>query len=115
MLGESTFRFLIKFGIPAIFLTITPDDFRNFRIVVYSLSPHKVTSFGKVDTKTLSESDTLLDFNVRQKAWVEHPGLCTEEYQRMVELVIKHLFKVEYRNTKQAMEWVCLRQYWPGV
>jgi hypothetical protein len=37
------FSFLIKFGIPAIFLTITPDDLRNFRIVVYSLSPHKIT------------------------------------------------------------------------
>jgi hypothetical protein len=84
---------LIKFGIPAIFLTITPDDLRNFRIMVYSLSPHKVTSFGEVDTKTLSESDILLDFNnVRRKARVEHPGLCVEEYQRMMELVIMHLF-----------------------
>jgi hypothetical protein len=83
---------LIKFGIPAIFLTITPDDLRNFRIMVYSLSPHKVTSFGEVDTKTLSESDILLDFNVRRKARVDHPGLCAEEYQRMMELVIRHLF-----------------------
>jgi hypothetical protein len=47
------FSFLIKFGIPAIFLTITPDDLRNFRIVVYSLSPHKLTAFGEVDTKNV--------------------------------------------------------------
>ena len=94
------FSFLIKFGIPAIFLTITPDDLRNFRIMVYSLSPHKVTSFGEVDTKTLSESDILLDFNVRRKARVDHPGLCAEEYQRMMELVIRHLFKWDIKTQR---------------
>jgi hypothetical protein len=37
------FSFLMKFGIPAVFLTITPDDLRNFRIIVYSLPPDKVS------------------------------------------------------------------------
>jgi hypothetical protein len=41
-----------------------------------------------------SESEILLQFNVRREARVQHPGLCSEEYQRMMELVIKHLFKV---------------------
>jgi hypothetical protein len=82
--------------------------------VVYSLSPHKVTSFGEVDTKTLSESDILLDLNVRRKAWVDHPGLCAEEYQRMMELVIRHLLTGISKH-KEVMEWVCSRQYWPGI
>ena len=86
------FSFLMKFGIPAVFLTITPDDLRNFRIVVYSLSPDKVSPYGEVDPKTLSESDILTDFNVRREARSQHPGLCAEEYQRIMELVIKHLF-----------------------
>jgi hypothetical protein len=43
------FSFLMKFGIPAIFLTITPDDTRSFRVVVYSLSPNKVSAYGEVD------------------------------------------------------------------
>jgi hypothetical protein len=86
------FSYLIKFGIPPIFLTITPDDLRNFRVVVYSLSPHKVTAFGEVDSKTFSETDILIDFNVRREARVEHPGFCAEEYQRMMELVIRPLF-----------------------
>jgi hypothetical protein len=42
---------------PAIVLTITPDDLRNFQAVLYSLSPHKVTAFGEVDTKTFLETD----------------------------------------------------------
>jgi hypothetical protein len=33
------FSFLMKFYIPAVFLTITTDDLHNFRIVVYSLPP----------------------------------------------------------------------------
>jgi hypothetical protein len=86
------FSFLMKFGIPAIFLTITPDDMRSFRIVVYSLSPNKVSAHGQVDPKTLSESDILSEFNIRREARVQHPGLCAEEYQRIMELVIKHIF-----------------------
>jgi hypothetical protein len=86
------FSYLMKFGIPAIFLTITPDDLRSFRVVVYSLSPNKVSAHGEVDPKSFSESDILTDFNVRREARVQHPGLCAEEYQRLMELVIKHLF-----------------------
>jgi hypothetical protein len=86
------FSFLMKFGIPAVFLTITPDDLHNFLIVVYSLPPDKVSSHGKVDQKTLSECDILTDFNVRQETRSQHPGLCAEEYQSMMQLVIKHLF-----------------------
>ena len=86
------FSFLMKFGIPAIFLTITPDDLRNFRIVVYSFPPDKVSLCGEVDPKTLSECDILTDFNVRRETRSQHPGLCAEEYQRMMELVTKHLF-----------------------
>jgi hypothetical protein len=67
---------------------------------VYSLLPQKVTPFGEVDSKTLSESDILLDFNVRRKARVEHPGLCAEEYQRMMELVIRHLFNWDVETQK---------------
>ena len=86
------FSFLVKFGIPAIFLTINPDDLRNFRIVVYSLPPNKVSAYGEVDLKSFSESEILADFNVRREARAQHPGLCAEEYQRLMDLVIKHLF-----------------------
>jgi hypothetical protein len=96
------FSFLIKFGIPAIFLTITPDDLRNFRIVLYAVSPHKVNEFGEVDSKTLSESDILIDFNVRREARVEHPGFCAEEYQRIMELVIRHLFNWDTETQKSV-------------
>jgi hypothetical protein len=61
---RSYFSFLMKFGILAIFLTITPDDLRSFRVVIYSLSPHKVTAYGEVDPKIFFEADIWMDFNV---------------------------------------------------
>jgi hypothetical protein len=94
------FSFLMKFGIPAIFLTITPDDLRSFRVVVYSLSPHKVSAYGEVDATSFSEADILTDFNVRREARVQHPGLCAEEYQRLMNLVIKHIFNWDTENQK---------------
>ena len=104
----------MQFGIPAIFLTITPDDLRSFRVVVYSLSPQKVNAYGEVDLKTFSESDIMTDFNVRREARVQHPGLCAEEYQRIMGLVIKHFFKWDTK-TKKALVWVYLGKYWLGV
>jgi hypothetical protein len=94
------FSYLMKFGIPAIFLTITPDDTRSFRIVVYSLPPQKITAYGEVDPKNFSEDDILTDFNIRREARVQHPGLCAEEYQRIMELVIKHLFNWDTETKK---------------
>ena len=94
------FSFLMQFGIPAIFLTINPDDLRNFRIVVYSLAQHKVSPYGEVDLNTYAEAEILTEFNVREEARVKHPGLCAEEYQRIMELVIKHLFKWDTRTQK---------------
>jgi hypothetical protein len=75
------FSFLMKFGIPAIFLTINPDDLRNFRIVVYS-NPHgQVSPYGEVNLTTYLEANILSEFNVRSTARSQHPGLCAEEYQ----------------------------------
>ena len=94
------FSYLMQFGIPAIFLTITPDDLRSFRVVVYALSSQNVNSYAEVDPKTFSESDILTDFNVRREARVQHPGLCAEEYQRIMELVIKHFFNWDTKTNR---------------
>jgi hypothetical protein len=95
------FSYLMQFGIPAIFLTITPDDLRSFRIVVYSLPPHMVNGFSEIDPNRFSESDVLSEFNIRREARVQHPGLCAEEYQRLMQLVIKHLFNWNTETKKR--------------
>jgi hypothetical protein len=47
-----------------------------------------------------SESNILLQFNVRWEAGVQHPGLCAEEYKQMMELVIKYVFNWDSKTQR---------------
>jgi hypothetical protein len=85
------FAYLMRFGLPGIFLTVSPDDLRNYRIVVYALKPNQ-NVHGSVNVKDLSDDQILTDFKMRQDTRFNHPGLCAEEYERIIELVIKHVF-----------------------
>ena len=93
------FCYLVKFGLPSIFLTVTPDDLRNFRIVVYSLSGIEGMG-GKVDVNKLTDNQIIADFKLRSELRVKHPGLCAEEYEHIVKLVIKHLFNWDTEEQK---------------
>ena len=96
---QTYFSYCIAFGLPCIFLTITPDDLRNFRLVVYSLVEGKFVS-GMENVNQLSDDQILIDFKVRTEVRFQHPGLCAEEYHRIVNLVIKHLFNWDMENQK---------------
>ncbi|MGB8699100.1 MAG: DUF6570 domain-containing protein [Thermosynechococcaceae cyanobacterium] len=93
------FCYLIKFGLPSIFLTVTPDDLRNFRIVVYSIVGNDGMC-GEVDVNKLSDDQIIADFKLRSEIRVKYPGLCAEEYERIVHLVIKHLFNWDMKEQK---------------
>jgi hypothetical protein len=94
---KTYFSFLIKFGPPAIFFTITPDDQRNFRIVLYSLKKsEKIFSLDNVEN--LTDEEVILDMNIRREARVSFPGLCAEEYMRIVDLVIRIIFNWDSEN-----------------
>jgi len=82
--------YLMKHRLPAIFLTVTPDDKRNFRIVIYS-GKCVETPNGSVDVSSLTDDDILTQFTIREKIREDFPGLCALEYQRIIKLVIKHL------------------------
>jgi Helitron helicase-like domain at N-terminus len=96
---KTYFSFVQYFGLPSIFLTVNPDDYRNFRIVVYSLVGKKLIP-GTENVKDLSDNEILEDFKIRREARFNHPGLCAEEYERIVNLVIKHLFNWDLENQK---------------
>jgi hypothetical protein len=86
------FSYLMKYGTPAVFLTVTPDDERSFRIVAYSTAKVEM-QWGSIDVANLSPEDILADFNIRQQARTDYPGLCAEEYRRIMDAVIKHVFQ----------------------
>jgi hypothetical protein len=93
------FSYLMRFGLPGIFLTISPDDLRNYRIVVYALNgKEKVNGF--MDVKDLSDDQIFADSKIRQQARFDHPGLCAEEYGRIIKLVIKHVFNWDEEGQK---------------
>ena len=93
------FSFLMRFGLPCIFLTVTPDDLRSVRVTVYSLVG-KELEFGKVDVDSFSDQDILAEFRVRQEARVNYPGLCAWDYERIIQLVIKHIFSWDEQEQK---------------
>ena len=98
---QTYFSMLMKFGLPAMFLTITPDDLRNFRIMVYSLIGKEgeyISSFG--ERPDITDAEILADFQYRQAARVKYPGLCAVEYQRIVTNVIKNVFNWDVDEQK---------------
>lgn len=94
------FSYLMKFGLPCIFLTVTPDDNRCFRVTLYSLSSGQ-TGIG-IKPDDLTNDDILRQFKIRQQTRLNYPGLCAEEYARIMELIIKHVFGWDIENSKQS-------------
>ena len=91
------FSFLMKFGLPCIFLTVTPDDNRSFRIILYKLEDkHRIG----INPEEMTDAEILVDFKIRQETRVQYPGLCAEEYSRIMSLVIKHVFGWDVDNPK---------------
>jgi len=94
------FSFLMHFGLPAVFLTVTPDDGRNYRIVLYALSDDLRTNLPDVDVSNLRDDEIMAEFKIRQRCRTSYPGLCAEEYHRIMTLVIKHM--LQWDETKQS-------------
>ncbi|GKY95155.1 hypothetical protein MPSEU_000479100 [Mayamaea pseudoterrestris] len=92
------FSFLMKFGMPAIFLTVSPDDQRNYRIVVYALGKENYNPDSTVNVASLTDRQIIDNFRMRQDIRYEHPGLCAEEYERVVKAVVSHLFNWDIDN-----------------
>ena len=92
------FAFLAQFGMPAVFLTITPDDGRNYRIVLYARSASTTQGLPNLDISKASTEDILADFKTKVRCRVENPGLCAEEYHRIMILIIKHLFQWDEKS-----------------
>ena len=53
-----------------------------------------------MDMNELSQAQILVDFKTRSDARMNHPGLCAEEYERIVHLVMMYLFNWDIENQK---------------
>jgi len=88
---EIYFSYHLKFGLPAIFLTVTPDDNRNYRIVLYSLE-RKEYAFSETKETDFTDNDVIKEIKIRSDFRQKFPGLCAEEYRRIMDAVITHFF-----------------------
>ena len=59
--------------------------------MVYAIDGREY-KFGNTNVNELSDTKILADFKTRQDFRSDFPGLCAEEYSRIVDLVVKHLF-----------------------
>jgi len=80
------FSMIAKFGVPAIFFTITPDDNGSFRI---KINAHKA-SYGPPDVDACPE-DIRIDAEVARSIREQYPGLCDFDFENILGLVINHL------------------------
>lgn len=87
------FSFLMHFGHPGVFLTVTPDDEGNFHIVLYAIPESAMATLPDVDISHFNSDQIILEFKTRKYCRTAFPGFCAEEYQKMMTLIIKHIFQ----------------------
>ena len=108
------FSYLVKFGLPCVFLTITPDDNRNYRISLYDMEETEY-KFGHTDANNFTEESLLFQFDIRKRRRTNLPGLCAEEYRRVLRVVVEHIFQWDTYNKKsrgrglfgELLAWTC--------
>ena len=83
------FSYLVKFGLPALFVTISPDDERSVWISVYALNNCEKLWHSEPTTEDLSDEYLLTSYKKRCKDRIDFPGLCAEAYIAIVESFIK--------------------------
>ena len=92
------FANIVRFGIPTLFLTVTPDDGNSFRLEVYVRGRNS-------ELPTLSDPGEVIDSNVAQtlKWRQEFPGLCSFEFEQITSVIIDHIlgWDVDINRSKQ--------------
>ena len=100
------FSILMEFGMPSIFLTVTPDDGRNYRIILYARSDTTRPNLPYFDVSKATKEDIIASFKMQGQSRIEYPGICAEEYHRIITLIIKHIFQWD-EKTKRSKGQGC--------
>ena len=75
------------FGMPSLFVTVTPDDSMSFRIKVFANSGKSVT----LPSLDWSDEQCILDLKVREKIRMTYPGLCSLDFQSLMDFMWKYM------------------------
>jgi len=80
------FAMIAKFGVPAVFFTVTPNDSGSFRIKVNALKETEAPP--NVDA---CSDDIEVDSSVAALLREKYPGLCAFDFENILGLIIEHL------------------------
>jgi hypothetical protein len=86
-------------GIPGVFFSVTPDDSMSFRIKVFVSSGKEV----KLPSLDWSDEECILDLRLREKIRMSYPGVCSLEFQSVMDFVWKHIIGWDRNEQKATM------------
>jgi hypothetical protein len=77
----------VRFGMGAVFLTVTPDDSNCLRIRIYI--EHE--SDNLPNSRSASDEEVKADHDMSVQLMQDYPGLCAFDFQQITELMIEHI------------------------
>ena len=98
---QDYFSYLVSFGLPALMVTISPDDQRGLWIqVALHRNPTDFTLLDSIDQ--LDDSELIILYKKRCGDRLLYPGLCAEEYMAVVETFIRDVLKWDTKTSKST-------------
>lgn len=101
---QNYFANIVRFGLPALFITISPDDQRSMWISVYATNNGAKCWSTEPTTSDFSDEDLIGCFKKRCNNRLALPGLCAESYMSIVECFIKYVLKWDDTKKKNSGE-----------
>ena len=84
---QRMFSMVHRFGLPAVFFTVTPDDNNIFRLKVHA-NPNERNPCTDL---TMDEEQCLMEFKFRSKLRTDYSGLSAFDFESMMDIVVKHI------------------------
>ena len=100
------YSFLIRFGLPALFVTINPDDQRSFWITVALKIPSPNSNLDEPNVDDVDESDLIILQKKRIQSRTTFPGLAAEEYKAIVETFVSELLGWDNKSSKATHQGI---------
>ena len=90
---DEYFSMIVQFGLPALFVTISPDDQRSVWIKVYLLKDQSLHWNREPDIDSIEDKEIIAEYRQRVQDRVKYPGLCAEDYIAITEVFLKHVLQ----------------------
>jgi hypothetical protein len=87
----------LRFGQPAIFFTISPDDLHNLRIQIYGGNEWDVVSTID-DINNLTDSELKERFKKRTELRIAYPGYCCYDFEIILNIIERHVLGWDTKN-----------------